>query len=437
MLRMCLREPIPEIEIAAHRLDDAVSAHLRGDRQAADELLRLANDRIVWEWLDSVWGKESEYNRRRRVVSHPPALPKDQRAKPRDATPATKRLIHERDGFYCRFCKMPVIRSVIRDAVRREYPQAVPWGNTNATQHAAFQCMWAQYDHALPHARGGTSELSNVYLTCAACNFGRNDYLLEEQDLMHPSLIPPRTGSWDGLERFVDSQSSRTSQSGLVLASTSSPGTSSDPIQKLTVESEDYLHRYTWQVVRRHVLSTDRPRSGALYDDLVAMVFAFHSLEGYINFVGDRIAPEEWADERKRFPGGFREKLRRIWELCGLASHNDESRPLLTILELKKLRDAIAHPKTKKCTTTSELPLGEEPMRYHQSYLAEFVSADRAALAFEDVKQLADEINAAARRAFPDKGIQANAFEGIQGMATATIKVDATGQRPLATDMTG
>jgi len=201
--RHCLRDPIPEIEVAAQRLDDAVSAHLRGDRDSAEELLRLADDRIVWDWLDSVWGKTSEYNRQRQVLADPPVLPREQRKTPRYATAATKLLIHERDGHYCRFCKIPVIRREIRQAIKEQYPKAVSWGRTNATQHAAFQCMWAQYDHALPHGRGGSSDLENVFLTCAACNYGRMDYLLEEQDLLHPICLAPRQGEWDGLERFL------------------------------------------------------------------------------------------------------------------------------------------------------------------------------------------------------------------------------------------
>lgn len=201
-LRRCLRDPIAEIETAAARLNDAVSAHLRGERDVAEELLHLADDKVVWEWLDSVWGKSSDYNRRRRIMQDPPVLPPDQRARPRQATAEIKRLVHERDGYYCRFCKIPVVRDEVRKAIKGQYPKAVPWEGTTATQHAAFQCMWAQYDHMIPHARGGTSDLGNIYLTCAACNYGRMQYVLEEQDLMHPSLHPPRQGAWDGLERF-------------------------------------------------------------------------------------------------------------------------------------------------------------------------------------------------------------------------------------------
>lgn len=175
---------------------------MRGERDAAEELFRQADDKIVWDWLDSVWGKETVHNRPRRTLNDPPALPKDQRAKPRDATDETKRLVHQRDGYYCRFCKMPVIRAKVRAAIRREYLKAVPWERTNATQHAVFQCMWAQYDHILPHARGGRSDLENVYLTCAACNYGRGNYLLGDFDLLHPRFHSPRQGGWEGLEDF-------------------------------------------------------------------------------------------------------------------------------------------------------------------------------------------------------------------------------------------
>jgi 5-methylcytosine-specific restriction endonuclease McrA len=201
-LRRCLREPIPEIEIAAQRVSDAVSAHLRGERDVAERLLRLANDQVVRDWLNSVWGKKSAYNQPRRILVVPSTLPKKQRSKPRDPTAEMKQSVHRRDGHYCRFCKMPVIRAKIRLAIREKYPKAVPWEGTNATQHAAFQCMWAQYDHILPNARGGRTDLENIYLTCAACNYGKFNFLLEELDLIHPSLHQPRQGNWDGLERF-------------------------------------------------------------------------------------------------------------------------------------------------------------------------------------------------------------------------------------------
>ena len=86
--------------------------------------------------------------------------------------------------------------------MHRAYPRAVPWGDSNARQHAAFQALWTQYDHVLPWARGGTANIDNIYLTCAACNYGRYYYLLEHFDLQHPASRPRREGPWDGLERL-------------------------------------------------------------------------------------------------------------------------------------------------------------------------------------------------------------------------------------------
>lgn len=98
---------------------------------------------------------------------------------------------------------MPVIRGKIRSAILKGYSKAVPWQGTNTAQHAAFQCMWAKYDHVLPHARVGSSNLDNVYLTCAACNYGRRNYLLEKFDLVHPRLHARREENGTDLRVFV------------------------------------------------------------------------------------------------------------------------------------------------------------------------------------------------------------------------------------------
>jgi 5-methylcytosine-specific restriction endonuclease McrA len=201
-LRLCLRPPIPEIEDAARMLDAAVSAHSEGKRDVAEELLRLANNKNVWEWTDSIWGKMSPYVQYRPIPNAPPTLLKEQRVKERKPASDVKRLIHIRDGYYCRFCCIPVIRSEIRENFCDTYPEAVPWGCTNVSQHAAFQAMSAQYDHVLPHARGGNNDIDNIILTCAPCNYGRMSYTLEEVGLLDPRDREPRRGTWEGLERF-------------------------------------------------------------------------------------------------------------------------------------------------------------------------------------------------------------------------------------------
>jgi hypothetical protein len=85
---------------------------------------------------------------------------------------------------------------------------------------------------------------------------------------------------------------------------------------------------------------------------LVAMVFAFHTVEAYLNYIGEKLAPEIWQDERNFFRKepyrGWDGKLRKVMELVELQRPEPLARPLKTILELKELRDLIAHGKSER-----------------------------------------------------------------------------------------
>ena len=200
-LKRCFRPPIEEILNAQRHLDEAVSAHIAGDRASAARLFMLANDPKIWEWTDSIWGKKSKYVTVQKVGLAVPA----EKVPARMPTAAQIRELHLRDGFHCRFCGLPVIRPKIRRLLAGMYPESVPWGKTNQSQHAAFQAMWAQYDHVVPHSHSGTNDLNNLIVTCAACNYGKMSYTLEELGLADPRLFAPIRSSWDGLERLISS----------------------------------------------------------------------------------------------------------------------------------------------------------------------------------------------------------------------------------------
>jgi hypothetical protein len=201
LFRTCLLDPIPEIEQAAATLERAIDADLAGARELAEELLRQADIDAVRRWTDSIWGKNSTCAPKGPYSS---AASKGATSSLRMPGADVQAALHARDGYYCRFCGIPVVRKQVRERLRRLYPEVPIWGRKNAEQHAALQCMWAQYDHLLPHSRGGSNELSNLVVTCAPCNFGRMQYTLEEAHLMNPLDRPPRTGNWRGLENLLE-----------------------------------------------------------------------------------------------------------------------------------------------------------------------------------------------------------------------------------------
>ena len=198
-LRQSLSEPLAQLKDAARYLDAAVSAHLQHKPTIAEELFRLANMPEIRQWTKSIWANSEVHVRLRSSL---PTLAKELRAKERMPSLAEKARVHERDGYHCRFCGMPVVRSTTRKRIHQAYPQAVIWGAKEVQQHAAFQAMWAQYDHVVPHARGGSNDLGNVVLTCAPCNFGRAGYTLQEVAITDPRTRLPVQSQWDGLERF-------------------------------------------------------------------------------------------------------------------------------------------------------------------------------------------------------------------------------------------
>lgn len=198
----CLRAPISAVFDSARLLDAAVTAHLDGRRDLAAELIRLADRPATREWSESLWGAGGPWSRPVVVDGTLPLVPKASRSKARMPTQAEMHALVARDGHHCRFCNVPLVRKEVRVAMRSVYPEAIPWGDTNAQQHAAFQALWLQFDHIVPHARGGTSELENLVVTCAPCNYGRSNLTLAEVGLSDPREREPSPSSWDGLERF-------------------------------------------------------------------------------------------------------------------------------------------------------------------------------------------------------------------------------------------
>lgn len=202
-LRKCFREPIPEFDAAITLLDQAATAHFSGKHPLAAKLISAADMPILREWTESLWGRHSPYLHYRECLNATPALPRKDRLRLRMPNATEKRALIARDGLHCRFCGLPVIRPEVRNELKRHYPKELRWGGTNATQHAGFQAMWLQYDHIVPHARGGTNDPLNMVITCAPCNYGRMDYLLEEVGLTDPFLWDPVKSAWDGLERVM------------------------------------------------------------------------------------------------------------------------------------------------------------------------------------------------------------------------------------------
>jgi len=121
-----------------------------------------------------------------------------------------KKELIERDGYHCRLCGIPLVRAEVRKVLTQLYPEAARWtGSRESQQHRGLQVMWLQYDHVTVHSRGGETTMDNLVVTCPACNFGRDRWMMAEVGLRDPRLHrrSPSWHSWrewDGLERVLE-----------------------------------------------------------------------------------------------------------------------------------------------------------------------------------------------------------------------------------------
>lgn len=114
--RYCFREAGKDAFTASELLSNAVAEHLAGNMKKAAKLFAEANIESIWDWWNSIAGPKSPYVKFRTVDKVPISLPLDKRIPVRMPNSDMIRRIHERDGFHCRFCGMPVIRKEIRES---------------------------------------------------------------------------------------------------------------------------------------------------------------------------------------------------------------------------------------------------------------------------------------------------------------------------------
>lgn len=198
---------------------------------------------------------------------------------------------------------------------------------------------------------------------------------------------------------------------------------------RTTIEGQRFLHKDLWRVVKRQLEYSKANPKGAFYDDLVAMVFALHALEAYLNYVGEHLAPEVWIDERNYFrrePNrGFDGKLRKVLELCGLPEPSREARPYKTVWDLKTLRDLMAHAKPERLLLDVHHHVDEEPPLLNTP-LDEAVTAEKAQQAYEDISSFAQSIHSAAGPKIRDIWFGDLAFGGALQFGSGSTSLQST-----------
>jgi 5-methylcytosine-specific restriction endonuclease McrA len=116
---------------------------------------------------------------------------------------ALERPIIERDGYRCRYCGIRVIHANdFRAIARRLEMPALVSGRGNLRRHPLRLLAQATFDHVVPVTRMGRNDETNMVTACWSCNFGKDNYTLEELGIRRRVLAsspPVPQSAWNGL----------------------------------------------------------------------------------------------------------------------------------------------------------------------------------------------------------------------------------------------
>ena len=204
MLRRSFLPRIPEFDEAATLLSQAADAYMSGDSPLCEKLLLAADLRPLRDFAYLVAGPINPVIHRQSKNPSYILLPCSKF--PRMPKAAETRLVYARDGYRCRFCEARVIVKEAKKVFEKAFPLAARKGNSNEENHFGLATLTASIDHLVPFRRCGTNDpndLSNLVTACGPCQYGRNQWTLEEVQIENPKKFPPIVDDWDGLTRLV------------------------------------------------------------------------------------------------------------------------------------------------------------------------------------------------------------------------------------------
>lgn len=192
-----------------------------------------------------------------------------------------------------------------------------------------------------------------------------------------------------------------------------------------TIEGELYIHKELWRIAERQVKRASRKHRYAFYDDLTALVFIFLSFEGYLNYIGEKLAPELWKEERKKLRT-VDDKAKKIFDLCSVPEPNKEDKPYKSVWLLRDLRDRIVHSKPSKETFSGFYEHSSEtdlslPSLYI-SPLEDLITHSKVLEAKSDIKKVVCFIHQAAKESFKNLYFEPDPLGGIIQITTRTTR---------------
>ena len=200
--------PIPYpsfFDEAIEKFSEAVKELSLGRKKESLKALRESKSHAVGHFYIE-HGKQSAYFRvtNWQKIKNDNLLAKRPNPSPRNPSAAVTREVFQRDSYRCRYCELRIItKEVFIEYSRIVGSQVFSIEREETKRNGLTLGLRGVADHVVPHSLGGRTEVENLVTSCYSCNFGKDEYKLDQLKIENPFSSHPKDDGWRGLTEFL------------------------------------------------------------------------------------------------------------------------------------------------------------------------------------------------------------------------------------------
>jgi len=194
-----------DFQLSFQQLEKAIEFAVNGQRDLGLEHLNMTRHLEIREWF--ITSAQVAGPRRHAELGHleaqEPEIPAEEQDT-RDIPVPLARTILDRDRYQCRYCHIPVIYKTEAKKLQVLFgTENFRVSKSNRIAHGTLRAFYNSFDHVLPLSRGGTTSLDNLVTACYPCNFGKDNFTLNQLGLLSPFESMPNESKHDGFTTLL------------------------------------------------------------------------------------------------------------------------------------------------------------------------------------------------------------------------------------------
>jgi len=191
------------------------------------------------------------------------------------------------------------------------------------------------------------------------------------------------------------------------------------PMTTISVSEEVYTHEYLWRAAEVMAQESEQSEHNSLYFRIAALLLSYLAFEAFINFLGQLLFPEVWANEKDAFKGKgdiVEAKISKLMEKLTDFEWRKGEAPYQKIKLLKDFRDIVTHGKFVRSNYETILKEDGSYIKWQHKWDS-FVQPPHVKEFMEAIRGFCQSLTLEARKSSDHLHLVFDAFDGPLGSA--------------------